>query len=76
MYSCYHCLLQAAQANLFKYETFGSGAEKESISTSQEAVNKQQGILWKSINYALPHNLCSFYEATKETKLLNPLEAS
>lgn len=61
------------------YEAFGSGEEKENISTSQEAVNKQRGILWKCVNYALLHNLCietsGFYEATKETKLLNPLES-
>lgn len=62
-----------------KCGAFGSGEEKESISTSQEAVNKQQGILWKSINYALLHILgietSGFYEAAKETKLPNPSES-
>lgn len=44
-----------------KYEAFGSEEEKENISSSQEAVNKQWGKF--------------MYKATKETKMLNPLES-
>lgn len=71
--------ISGSSSKSLKYSAFGSGEEKENIFTSHEAVNKQWGILWKSINYALPHNLgietCSFFEATKEIKLLNTLES-
>lgn len=55
------------------------GVDTENICSSQDAVTKQWGIRWKSINYALIHNLCietsSFYEAAKVAKLLNMLKS-
>lgn len=70
--------ISGSSSKSLKYSAFGNGEEKENIFTSHEAV-KQWGILWKSINYALPHNLgvetSSFYEATTEIKLLNTLES-